>query len=385
MPQPLIGHLVGRPRLGFGTFGVLERRGSPSVWLLDGYRDLVKRRWRANWWPVTTLLVLAADEAVALPPDLDGLAAKILVSRTLPVEPERVAESLAELFETHPDHFSKPSRFDSRYRMEVLEPALTRDPQVETYRQGATAIRELADASGIGFRKARVLDVGCASGFHAFALGALAGEVVGIDLDVESYVPPAQRRRARELLLPLEDDHRVRLEEGDVTALDYPDESFDVVVSNTVLEHVRDLPAAFRETRRVLRPGGIAFHGVQPWFGPEGGHGLCTLDFPWGHVRLDDAEFAAYAHAWRPLEAADAIAYHSRGFQQPRLTLDQSRSAARDAGFEILEWNETRVPLRDVHSGLVTDELVADCRRHRPEITKRDLLTVGYSTLLRRR
>ena len=214
-------------------------------------------------------------------------------------------------------------------------------------------------------RKSRVLDVGCASGFHSFALGALAGEVVGIDLDVESYVPPAQRERARELLLPVEDDHRVRLEEGDVTALRYPDESFDVVVSNTVLEHVRDLPAAFRETRRVLRPGGIAFHGVQPWFGPGRSATAFTLNSPGATFRLDDPVRPAPAD-WRPLEAADAIAYHSCGFQEPRLTLDQSRAAAREAGFEIVEWSETRVSLRDLHSGLATSALVADCRRRSP-------------------
>ena len=385
MPQPVIARLLGRPQLGFATFGVLERRDAPPVALLDGYRDLVKRRWRANWWPVTTLLVLAEDEAITLPPDLEAMAATILASRTLPVEPEEVAEDLAELFKMHPEYFSEPSRFDSRYRMKELEPALTRDPQVEAYRQGAIAVRDMAEARGITLRSSRVLDVGCASGFQSFALGALAGEVIGIDLDVESYIPPAHRKRAHDLLLPPEDEHRVLLEEGDVTALGYPDESFDVVVSTTVLEHVRDLPAALRETRRVLRPGGIAFHGVQPWFGPDGGHGLCTLDFAWGHVRLDDEEFAAYEHAWRPLEAADAIAYHSRGFQQPRFTLDQSRSAARDAGFEILAWSETRVSLRDVHSGLATAELLADCRRRRPEVTKRDLLTIGYSALLRRR
>jgi hypothetical protein len=45
--------------------------------------------------------------------------------------------------------------------------------------------------------------VGCASGCYSFALGAVAGEVVGIDLDIETYVPPVQRARVRSLLLPV--------------------------------------------------------------------------------------------------------------------------------------------------------------------------------------
>lgn len=42
----------------------------------------------------------------------------------------------------------------------------------------------------------------------------------------------------------------------DITRLTFPDESFDIIVSSDVLEHVPDLDAAFSETRRVLRPAG---------------------------------------------------------------------------------------------------------------------------------
>jgi SAM-dependent methyltransferase len=47
-------------------------------------------------------------------------------------------------------------------------------------------------------------------------------------------------------------------EEIDVTALQYDDASFDLVVCNHVLEHVPDDRRAIREIARVLRPGGAA-------------------------------------------------------------------------------------------------------------------------------
>ncbi len=44
---------------------------------------------------------------------------------------------------------------------------------------------------------------------------------------------------------------------GDVHALDFPDDSFDVVHAHQVLQHVRDPIQALREMRRVCRPDGL--------------------------------------------------------------------------------------------------------------------------------
>lgn len=42
----------------------------------------------------------------------------------------------------------------------------------------------------------------------------------------------------------------------DITAIDYPEGSFDVIVCNHVLEHIPDDRRAMRELHRVMRPGG---------------------------------------------------------------------------------------------------------------------------------
>jgi SAM-dependent methyltransferase len=380
VPRRLVGWILDRPP-ALEPFGAFERPDAPPVELLHGYRDSVKDRWRRAWWPVATLLALE-DE---LPGDLAAVADEIRSGRTLPVPPETIAAGVARLYDERPELFAPPSRDDARYGMQVLEPARAAEVPLAHYRQAADELAAIASSQGIDLRRGRVLDVGCASGNLSYALAAVAGEVVGIDLDVERYVTPEHRARARGILMSEADGHRVAVEEGDVTALAYPDKSFDVVVSSVVLEHVRDPSAAFREIRRVLRPGGISLHDVEPWFGPRGGHSLCTLDFPWGHVRLGPEDFERYVRRWRPFEVGDAVDYHRHGFQEPRLTLDESRAAALGAGLDIVEWREKPLSLRDVHNRLATSELVADCRRLHPRITRRDLLTLGYRVLLRPR
>lgn len=92
----------------------------------------------------------------------------------------------------------------------------------------------------------RILEVGCGTGALAASLRRWypAAEITGLDRD-SAFVAFARERCPG-----------VRFLEGDATALDFPDGSFDVTISNTVAEHV-DPERFFAEQYRVLRPGGV--------------------------------------------------------------------------------------------------------------------------------
>jgi len=87
----------------------------------------------------------------------------------------------------------------------------------------------------------------------------------------------------------------------DITALTFDDESLDVIVSSDVLEHVPDPAAAFRESARVLRKGGVHVFTVPPRSGTrrraavENGHTVILVEPPEYHRDpLDPAGVLVY-------------------------------------------------------------------------------------------
>lgn len=99
----------------------------------------------------------------------------------------------------------------------------------------------------------RVLDCGCGTGTLAVIAKREVGPeggVSGIDLSADQ-LEIARRKAQREEL-------DVIFHEGSIDELPFPDESFDAIFSTLMMHHVpeRVKQAAFREMRRVLKPGG---------------------------------------------------------------------------------------------------------------------------------
>lgn len=99
----------------------------------------------------------------------------------------------------------------------------------------------------------RVLDVGCGSGSLTLAAAkqvGSAGKVFGVDASPEMI--EVARGKAARSGLPVE------FKVGLMEKLDFPDESFDVVVSRLAIHHLPDELKArgFAEIFRVLKPGG---------------------------------------------------------------------------------------------------------------------------------
>jgi arsenite methyltransferase len=98
----------------------------------------------------------------------------------------------------------------------------------------------------------RVLDLGSGAGTDSLVAAQMVapdGRVTGIDMT------PEMLRRARAAAADLGADN-VEFVEGEAERLPFADESFDVVISNGVIDLIPDKDAVFTELFRVLAPGG---------------------------------------------------------------------------------------------------------------------------------
>lgn len=87
-----------------------------------------------------------------------------------------------------------------------------------------------------------VFEDGCGVGQYMHHLAPIAGKVTGLDYDFER----------------VKDTHALGLNAVNAAGefLPYPADSFDLVISNEVIEHVMDDHMAVAEMVRVLKPGG---------------------------------------------------------------------------------------------------------------------------------
>jgi len=121
---------------------------------------------------------------------------------------------------------------------------------------GVSSIDDLAEMCEISEGN-KVLVVGCGTGWNSCYLAREFGcSIVGIDI-AEGMVEKAKERVEEDLM------DKVKFEVGDAYDLQFGDNSFDAVINVFVCQFL-DLKKAFKEFKRVLKPGG--FIGVNEMY-----------------------------------------------------------------------------------------------------------------------
>jgi SAM-dependent methyltransferase len=130
---------------------------------------------------------------------------------------------------------------------------------------------ELAVLNGLGIelpKTAKILDFGCGAGRTIRSLRAQGyGNAYGYDVGDGRNLLGANRDNISvgtlfDLRLP------------------YEDNTFDLIMSDQVFEHVQDQVRVFQELRRIMKPGGHAVHLIPARYMPLEGH----IHVPFGGV-----------------------------------------------------------------------------------------------------
>jgi SAM-dependent methyltransferase len=115
-----------------------------------------------------------------------------------------------------------------------------------------------------------ILDVGCASGYFLQSLGK-TWEKHGLEI----FHLAAQRARER---------GEISVHECEMASAGFANESFDVVCSFDVVEHLSDPMTFFREARRILKPSGWLLLGT----GDSGSAGAILSGSRWTYFSIPE-------------------------------------------------------------------------------------------------
>lgn len=128
-----------------------------------------------------------------------------------------------------------------------------------------------------------VLDAGCGNGLFTVPLSAHARQVYGVDFteellhDLKANLPPRPPAN-------------LRLIQGDLRCLPFPDEFFDSIVCYSTLYYIRELDRVLGEFHRVLKRGGRAIFDLGNVHSLEARHSMRSYRVPHHFVTVRGAK-----------------------------------------------------------------------------------------------
>lgn len=205
----------------------------------------------------------------------------------------------------------------------------------EHFDEAPGQVIEMLAGDGIQLEGKTVADIGSGDGIIdlGVALKARPEKLVGYDVrptDVEAL----RRTAAANGIEELPDAQRLGFATSQANHVPAPDDTFDIVYSWSVFEHVDQPIAMLREIRRILKPDGYLFLQVWPLFGSEhGGHLWQNVGESFTHLRHSPFELNEYL---RGKAATDPTRPADDEFRSlNRITLDGLQRAHLAAGLRI--------------------------------------------------
>ena len=217
----------------------------------------------------------------------------------------------------------------NKYASAIFEQTVELD--MEEQRKAFTGYLEEGDT---------ILDLGCGYGWHCiYAMEHGAVSAVGVDISGKMLEVAREKT----------EDSRVRYVECAMEDIDFPDESFDVVLSSLAFHYVESFSQVVDKVRDLLAPGGyfvfsvehpvFTAYGSQDWYYDENGN---ILHFPVDNYYYEGKRKAVFL-------GEEVVKYHR--------TLTTYLNTLLTHGFELSQVVEPQPPESMLHIPGMLDEM----------------------------
>lgn len=256
----------------------------------------------------------------------------------------------------------------------------------ESGRHSLDRLNPIINSFGRKIETSTILEIGCHFGAVSYLFAELGAKKVFAS-DFSGYKASAvdKNETSEKILNDIDNDLKTAREKlrlyykrsenvefynDDICKSKLPEKNFDLIVSFDVLEHLSNPAKAFENISSLLKKDGIAIHEYNPFFSLNGGHSACTLDFPWGHVRLSEKDFERYISEIRPSEEILAKSFYYEGLN--RMCLYDLYKYSYDNGLKILSVIQFT---KEQHVRSLNGEIFEQCKAVYPNITLADLVS----------
>lgn len=182
-----------------------------------------------------------------------------------------------------------------------------------------------------------VLDAGCGPGGKTLYYAAKGcRRIIGVDID-ENRIG-----HARNFLRKMNASN-VEFQVGDLSKMEFEDNTFDLIFLNDVFEHIERpiLKAVLTECKRVLKPGGKICMEFPPWTSFDAGHLYDHIYIPWCQNIFSDRTLInviEHLEVGQPVVGKLSVVDHYKELN--RITIKEARMLFDQQRFKVIRFDQ---------------------------------------------
>lgn len=193
----------------------------------------------------------------------------------------------------------------------------------------------------------KVLDLGCGTGIYSLWLSEQGVNVTGIDISSEMLKKAKSKAEDKNQI--------IEFIKGDIHSLPFPVNTFDLIISNIVLEFVDSPEKVISEGLRVLKPGGRMVIGMigkrSEWAKMYEKRGKDKKESVFSHAHFFDVQEVNNLSPVKPAEVHFGLYISPEEFvsKEQVSILEKERSQQQEeenAGFIVCKWHIFRRKVR---------------------------------------